>query len=324
MGTHYPVTWYYLKHFRKERTQWPRFLLGKVCGLENSNKILHWLKNPSATLVDEMLIQPCFLYVRNIFWKGQIIEIWYYAVACCCEFSEKLEAICRFDGFATTVRWSSMCGRSSCFVTILPTNWNRSCKECCSCPTWAWAWTYQTLGPNMRKLLYSTPQAAWQMSTRNLEVYEGSESMHRTQHTTRKATKPCGRCDSAGVKCKRHRLDKEAPTLVSSKIGDRIEIAHQLWVLGRDWSAIWLLDHRYAQPVIQQQISGWLRRKLRCEGYEGGTFVRLLWWKHTGPVFNIGMLRQPGGLKRQLIQNEIRRITIIHNVQNDPQCHNTS
>eukprot|EP00434_Breviolum_minutum_P031397 symbB.v1.2.027767.t1/scaffold2862.1/size68630/7 len=31
----------------------------------------------------------------------------------------------------------------------------------------------------------------------------------------------------------------------------------------RDWSAIWLLDHRYAQPQIQQQISGWLRTKLR-------------------------------------------------------------
>lgn len=59
------------------------------------------------------------------------------------------------------------------------------------------------------------------------------------------------------------RKPMEAPTLVSSKIGDRsAQIAHQ-WVLGRDWSAIWLLDHRYAQPQIQQQISGWLRMKLR-------------------------------------------------------------
>lgn len=49
----------------------------------------------------------------------------------------------------------------------------------------------------------STAQAAWQMLARTLEVYEGSESMHRTQYTTRKATKPCGWCDSAVAKAVR-------------------------------------------------------------------------------------------------------------------------
>ena len=138
------------------------------------------------------------------------------------------------------------------------------------------------------------------MLARTLEVYEGSESMHRTQYTTRKATKPCGWCDSAVAKAVRDiDLTRKLGSPNTCLLQNRGQVCPDCTSVGFGQGLVCHLASGSSLCTATNPAADFRMAPHEAQTCEGGTFVRLL--------------RPPGGLKR-LIQNEIRRITIIHNV----------
>lgn len=150
----------------------------------------------------------------------------------------------------------------------------------------------------------STAQAAWQMLARTLEVYEGSESMHRTQYTTRKATKPCGWCDSAVAKAVRDiDLTRKLGSPNTCLLQNRGQVCPDCTSVGFGmfWAGTGLPFGFWIIAMHSHKSSSRFQ-----DGSARSSDMR--------------MLRSPGGMKSEGSQYS----TMCRMIQYDPQCHNTS